>query len=68
MMHQATKVNGGLLCGAVQYDAEACRQGKVFRALARGHAASGYLHDTPNRIAAWRQDVEDTLRLVSGPK
>jgi uncharacterized protein YbjT (DUF2867 family) len=68
MMHQRTKVGGGCLCGAVRYEAEARRHGEVLRASVLGLSVSGYLRDTPDRIAAWRQDVEDALRWVGVPE
>ncbi|MGL4439715.1 MAG: tetratricopeptide repeat protein, partial [Bosea sp. (in: a-proteobacteria)] len=48
--------------------AEALRHGEALRALAPGISVSGYLRDMPDKIPAWRQDVEDALRAVGVPE
>jgi hypothetical protein len=68
MMHQPTKVGGGCLCGAMRYEAEARRHCEVLRASAPVLFVLGYLRDTQDRIAAWRQDVEVALRGAGVPE
>ena len=48
--------------------AEARRYAEVLRASVPDLSISGYLRDSPDRVAALRQDVEDALRAVGVPE
>jgi adenylate cyclase len=48
--------------------AEALRHGEALRASASGMSVSGYMKDMPDKVPAWRQDVEDALRAVGVPE
>ena len=48
--------------------AEARRLAEVLRASTPGLSISGYLQDSPDRVAAWPQDVEDALRAAGVPE
>jgi len=57
-----------VICWKTGRVAEARRHAEVLRASAPGLSISGYLRDSPDRVAAWRQDVEDALRAVGVPE
>ncbi len=48
--------------------AEARRYAEVLRASSPGLSVSGYMRDSPDRVAQWRQDVADALRAVGVPE
>lgn len=48
--------------------ADARRHAEALCASAPGLTVSGYLRDSPDRVAAWRQDVADALRAVGVPE
>ncbi|MBA3910959.1 MAG: hypothetical protein C0524_14070 [Rhodobacter sp.] len=48
--------------------AEARRYAETFRALVPELTISWHLQDTPDRVATWRQDVEDAFRAVGIPE
>jgi len=48
--------------------AEALRHAEALRASAPGLSISGYLQDSPDKVPAWRQDVEAALRAVGVPE
>ncbi len=48
--------------------AEARRYAEVLRASVPDLSISGFLQDSPVRIAAWRQDVEDAFRALGVPE
>ena len=55
-------------CWKVGRIAEAGRYAEGLRALVPDLSVLGYLQDAPDRVAAWRQDVEDALRAVGVPE
>ena len=48
--------------------AEARHYAEIFRALVPELTISGFLRDSPDRVAAWRRDSEDALRAVGVPE
>jgi TolB-like protein len=47
---------------------DARRYGEILRGSAPGLSISGYFRDTPDRVASWRQDVEEAFRAVGVPE
>ncbi|MFM2356247.1 MAG: transcriptional regulator HilA [Pseudomonadota bacterium] len=64
----ATLLRLVVTCWKMGRIADARRHAEALRASMPGLTISGYLQDSPDRVAAWRKDIEDALRAVGVPE